>query len=183
MCSTYVLCLWNVYLCFHFTMACSWILSCAKPRTLTWQPVSDLGHDHPLAPHFPVHLYKGRGRRWSSLSPNFSFDYKNVAHLVLGAEPSCLPTCILHKHPIVINLLLTCHFASCWIPSVLRHKEPELHWVLRWVLQFQDGLGLWWYCCCRLIWLPVLLMENGVPACQGFAAAAAASVNRLWATC
>ena len=30
-----------------------------------------------------------------------------------------------------INLLLSYHFASCWIPSVLRHKEPELQQVLR----------------------------------------------------
>ena len=25
-----------------------------------------------------------------------------------------------------INLILTYHFASYWIPSALRHKEPEL---------------------------------------------------------
>ena len=33
-------CLWNMYLCFHFTMTRSWILSCSKPRPLSWQPIS-----------------------------------------------------------------------------------------------------------------------------------------------
>ena len=54
-----------------------------------------------------------------------SFDYKNAACLILRAEPPCLPACILHKHPILVNLLLAYHFAFCRIPSVLRHKEPE----------------------------------------------------------
>ena len=41
------------------------------------------------------------------------------------------------------------HFASHWIPSVSRHKELELHWVLRWVLgywledcRFESQLGV-----------------------------------------
>ena len=38
-------------------------------------------------------------------------------------SPVCLH--LSHKHPILINLLLAYHFASCWIPSALRHKEPE----------------------------------------------------------
>ena len=33
-------------------------------------------------------------------------DYKNVAHLILRAEPSCLPTCISHQRLILINLFL-----------------------------------------------------------------------------
>ena len=37
---------------------------------------------------------------------------------------------------ILINILLTYHFASCWIPSVLRHKEPELQYVWRQVVWF-----------------------------------------------
>ena len=49
----------------------------------------------------------------------FSLDYKNLAHLVLGAEPLSLPTYIPHKPPILINLFLAYHFVSCWIPSVL----------------------------------------------------------------
>lgn len=35
LCSLYL----SIRTCFHFTIAPSWILSCAKPRTLTWQPV------------------------------------------------------------------------------------------------------------------------------------------------
>lgn len=34
------------------------------------------------------------------------FDYKNAACLVFRAESSCLLACILHKYPILINLLL-----------------------------------------------------------------------------
>ena len=48
-----------------------------------------------------------------------------VADLILGAESPCLPACISHKHPVLINLFLAYHFVSCWILSVLRHKEPE----------------------------------------------------------
>ena len=65
-----------------------------------------------LHPIFLQHLYKGRGRRWSSLLSHFSFDCKTVANLVLRAEPSCLPACILHMHLTLINLLLAYHFAS-----------------------------------------------------------------------
>ena len=40
---------------FPFTMACSWIFSCQKPRTRAWQPSQgltwDLGCDHPLMPY------------------------------------------------------------------------------------------------------------------------------------
>ena len=43
---------------------------------------------------------------WTSLDIPFplSFDYKHVTHLILGPEPPCLPACIPHKHPILINL-------------------------------------------------------------------------------
>ena len=122
---------WNTETCFHFTMACSGFLSCAKPRTsldcLSQELTQDLGHAHHLT-HFPA-TPSQRKRKKVVFSPSsfFLFDYKNIACLVLRAEPSCLPACILHKHPVLINLLLTYHFASHWIPSVLRHKEPELH--------------------------------------------------------
>ena len=35
-----------------------------------------------------------------------SLDCKYVAYLILGAEPPCLPACIPHKCPILINLFL-----------------------------------------------------------------------------
>ena len=57
-----------------------------------------------------------------------SLDYKNVAHLLLRAEPSHLPACLPHKCPI-LNLFLADHFASRWIPFVLRHVEPEPRYV------------------------------------------------------
>ena len=53
-----------------------------------------------------------RRQSFPPLTPKFSFDYKNVAHLFPEAAPSCLLTCILHKHSVLINLLLTYHFAS-----------------------------------------------------------------------
>ena len=33
-------------------------------------------------------------------------DYKYVVHIILGAEPPRLPTCVPHKHPILINVSL-----------------------------------------------------------------------------
>ncbi len=71
-----------------------------------------------------VSLEEKRMRKKSVFSPP-PLDYKNVAHLMLGAEPPCLPTCIPHKGPILINLFLAYHFVSPLIPSVLRHEEPE----------------------------------------------------------
>lgn len=38
------------------------------------------------------------------LPPHFFFDYNNVTHYVLRA--ACLPTCIIHKHPALINHFL-----------------------------------------------------------------------------
>ena len=43
---------------------------------------------------------------------------KSAFPLALGAEPLCLPTCILH-----INKSTSC---SLWIPSALRYKGPKL---------------------------------------------------------
>lgn len=38
--------------------------------------------------------------------PTLSSDYKKVAHLILGAEPSHLPAFISHKLPILVNYFL-----------------------------------------------------------------------------
>ena len=57
--------------------------------------------------------------------PPLSLAYKNVAQLILGAEPPCLPACTFHKHLILISLFLAYRFVYCEIPSVLRHKEPQ----------------------------------------------------------
>ena len=47
-----------------------------------------------------------------AFSPShFSFDYITVAHYVLRAAPSHLPTCKPHKRPILIN-----HFLSITLP-------------------------------------------------------------------
>ena len=64
------------------------------------------------------------GRRWSSPPPHFPFDYKNLAHQVLGAVLPCLLPWVSHKSPIQINSLLTCLSASSWILPVLRQKNP-----------------------------------------------------------
>ena len=47
----------------------------------------------------------------------------------LGQSFLCLPACISHKRPILINLFLAHHFLPRWIPSARRHKEPEPQWV------------------------------------------------------
>ena len=101
---------WNVHLCFVFygLLLNSFLCKAkdshlgAHPRNLseTWDMTI------PLGPIFLQQLYKGSRRRWFSLPPHFSFCYKNVAHLVLGEELSCLPASILRKYPILINLLL-----------------------------------------------------------------------------
>ena len=55
----------------------------------------------------------------------FSFVYTNKVLLVLGAEPSHLPVCISHEHPILINSLFTCLFAFC-CSFCTETKDPEL---------------------------------------------------------
>ena len=59
---------------------------------------------------------------------DFSFDYKNIAQLVLRAEPSCLLTYVLHKHPILINLLVLAVVQSpnCVWPDV--EAETLIFW-------------------------------------------------------
>ena len=67
--------------------------------------------------------------------PHFFFDYTNVAPLVPGvAVLSCQPTCISHKHTMLINSLFAYHFASHWIPSVTKWKNPSLSSDTRWVV-------------------------------------------------
>ena len=96
----YILSIECVSLSLHYGSLLNSFLCEAKD--LTWWPVPGT---YPetwdmttlLCVIFLKHLYKGRRIRWSSPSPHFSFDYKNVAHLVLGVEPSCLPICFLHR--------------------------------------------------------------------------------------
>ena len=64
--------------------------------------------------------------------------YFGISHLLKGICKVCFSqghSLAFWEDPhfvyLPINLLLTYHFASRWIPSVLRHKEPELQWVLR----------------------------------------------------
>ena len=55
-------------------------------------------------------------------------DDKSVAQRNLRAELLCLPVCISYKRPILINLFLSCHLVSHWIPA-WRHEEPEPQWI------------------------------------------------------
>ena len=86
-----------------------------------------------LCPIFLQHLHEGQRRRWSSPPSHFSFDYKNVAHLVLRAEPSCLPAFLLYKHPILIKLLHTLK------------KKKNRSCVLRMVWKDRKGLSPWYW--------------------------------------
>ena len=85
-------CLWNVYFCFHFTMAHSWIPTYSKPSTFTWWPIPG------------THLRPGA---WPSFQAPLSCSFI---------------TKYINK-----SILLTHHFASYWIPSAPRQKEPEFH--------------------------------------------------------
>ena len=66
-----------------------------------------------------------RGGRGGLFPPALPSDDKTVVRLILGAEPPCLPTCISHKHFILINKSISCLSLCCRIPSALMHKEPE----------------------------------------------------------
>ena len=65
--SAYGVCYLSEYICFYFTMAQSWVISCTKPRTLKWWPV--LG----------THLKPGP---WSSSHAAFSFHSNRLPVLV-----------------------------------------------------------------------------------------------------
>ena len=61
------------------------------------------------------------------------FDYKNIACLFLRAQPPCLSACTPHKCPILVNLHLAYHFASCWNPFPPKQRiwssvSPETEW-------------------------------------------------------
>ena len=58
-----------------------------------------------------------------SCSP-FSLDHKNAAHLILGAEPPCLPACIPHKHP---NKSVSCLWLCLLLNSFC--SETQRTWV------------------------------------------------------
>ena len=63
-------------------------------------------------------------RRWSP-PPFFSFDYKNVALIVLRAALPCLTACISRKHPMLIYSFFVHCLVSLWILSVMRQKNPS----------------------------------------------------------
>ena len=70
--------------------------------------------DHPSAElNTQLTRYKGGANDASLTSFPTPLDYKNVAHLILWAEPPCLPICISHKRLFLINLFLAYHFVSC----------------------------------------------------------------------
>ena len=87
-------------------------------------------------------LLEERGRR-SLFQLPLSLDNKTVAHQILGADPPCLPSCICHKHPIIISLFLAYHFVSYWIPSARRNEEPNLSNSRHWVSDSDSNLKLW----------------------------------------
>ena len=69
-----------------------------------------------------------RMRRKVVFSPSLLIHWwEKCSPLSCRGRPLLPDPCILHKHPILINPLLTHHFVPHWIISVPRHKEPELH--------------------------------------------------------
>ena len=58
--------------------------------------------------------------------PHFCFDYKNEALFVVGATLPCLPACICHKCPRLINSFFVYHFALTLNNFSDETKEPEL---------------------------------------------------------
>jgi len=97
----------------HLTL--TWPILGTHLRSRTW-PSSH-------TPFSWTYLQK-KGRSWFSLPPYFSFDYKNVAHLVLRAEPSCLPAFILHL------LFSHCHIQLCDPMDCSTPGFPILHYLL-----------------------------------------------------
>ena len=69
--------------------------------------------------------YCSKRKRRSFPTPSPLHD-KTVAQRILRTEPPCLPTCISHKCPDLIDLFLAYHFVSCWIRSAWRHEELNL---------------------------------------------------------
>ena len=73
--------------------------------------------------HVNLDVYLKMRKKVIFSPPHFFFDYKNVALFVLGTVLPCLSASISHKHPILINSLFACIFASCWILSATRQKD------------------------------------------------------------
>ena len=87
----------------------------------------------------PLFMGFSRQEYWSGLPCSLPGDLPDqgikLASLRFPSLAGRFFTCRL-GNPLII-LLLAYHFASHWIPSVLRHKEHELHWVLWQVVKFQ----------------------------------------------
>ena len=97
----------------HLTL--TWPILGTHLRSRTW-PSSHI-------PFFWTSLRK-KGRSWFSPPLHFSFDYRNVAHLVLGAEPFGLPAFILHL------LFSHCHIQLCDPMDCSTQGFPVLHYLL-----------------------------------------------------
>ena len=61
---------------------------------------------------------------WSSPPPHFSFIYENKAYLVVGTEPYCLPACISHNRPILINSSLR---ATLPLTEFFLHRDKRTY--------------------------------------------------------
>ena len=137
---------WNSSLGFCQLLIASLMVQQVKNRPAMWETwVQSLGWEDSLekemATHSSILAWKiPKTEEPGRLQP---MGIQRVGHDWM-TEHACMPliskawalftaACILHKQAILINLLLAYHFASHWIPSVSRHKELELHWVLRWV--------------------------------------------------
>ena len=96
---------------------------------------------------------------------DFSFDYKNVAQLVLRAEPSCLLTYVLHKHPILTNLLVLAVvqspncvwlFATPWTSA----RQISLSLVISRSLPQFMSIALLMPSSHLILWCPLLLLPS-----------------------
>ena len=107
---------------FHSTMTCSWIDSCAKPRTHTWQPSQglawDLGPDHLLEPSF---LSCKRRPQESEKHPAITWSRKFTLKDSLRSKTLCL-----WYLPIISKLNQNgCHlFRSCSLLTVDLLNKP-----------------------------------------------------------
>ena len=113
-------------------------------------------------------------RRWCSFPMYFSFDYKNVAQLVLRAEPSCLPTHVLHRHPILINLLVVAvviqlpnyvwHFETLWTAAC----QASLSYTISRSLPKLMSIALVIPSSRFILWCPLLLWLSIFPSIRDF---------------
>ena len=112
-------------------------------------------------------------RRWCSFPMYFSFDYKNVAQLVLRAEPSCLPTHVLHRHPILINLLVVavvqspscvCLIVTPWTAA----RQASLSLTISRSLPQFTSFALVMPSSHLILWCPLLLLPSIFPSIRDF---------------